>query len=151
MSGTSTTVSPGTTSTAAEERDINDIFDDINSLEENAEQRAYDLGHAEAIRAGNTEGYHLGFHRGAELGAELGYYAGVVAVYRAHLQPKEEAGTKIAAAFEAVEKAIALVPATNDENVDIFDRMDKVRSLYRRLCALLKISGRYPEADTLNF
>lgn len=132
-----------------QQRDINDIFDEINSVEENAEQKAYELGYAEAARTGNTEGYHLGFHRGAELGAELGYYAGVVSVYRAHLKP--QTGTKIDSAFEAVERAIALVPSTNDENVDIFECMDKVRSLYRRLCALLKISGRYPEADTLNF
>lgn len=145
----STATNKTSTTTSTTERDINDIFDEINAVEETAEQLAYEQGHADAARGGNTDGYHLGFHRGAELGAELGYYAGIVAVHRQHRQPPPD--SKLHAALGAVEAAIALVPPTNDPEVDIFERVDRVRALFRRVCALLKISGRYPEADTLSF
>lgn len=138
-----------TTTTTTTDRDINDIFDEINAVEETAEQLAYEQAYAAAARDGNTDGYHLGFHRGAELGAELGYYAGIVAVYRQHRQPPID--SKIHTVLSAVEAAIANVPSTNDPDVDIFERVDKARSLFRRACALLKIDGRYPEADTLSF
>lgn len=148
----STAGSPADTTatiTTTTDRDINDIFDEINAVEETAEQLAYEQAFADAARGGNTDGYHLGFHRGAELGAELGYYAGIVAVHRQHRQPPIE--SKLGTVLSAVEAAIANVPSTNDPDVDIFERVDKVRSLFRRACALLKISGRYPEADTLSF
>lgn len=139
-----------TTAPAADDqRDINDIFDEIISVEDHAEQEAYEQAHCAASTVGNTEGYHLGYHRGAELGAELGYYAGVACVYRQHLQPA--ADSKLDAALAAVENAALRMPTSNDADVDLFERVNKVRSLYKRLCALLKISGRYPEADTLSF
>lgn len=130
-----------------QQRDINDIFDDILLTEEALEQKGYEEGFAAAASAGNTEGYHLGYHRGAELGAELGYYLGVVEVYLqvASIPDKHRA------VLAAVRTAIQAFPVCNDEQVDIFERANQIRAQYRRCCALLKISGRYPEADTLSF
>lgn len=133
--------------TTNEERDINDIFDDILLTEETLEQQGYAEGFSDASSAGNTEGFHLGYHRGAELGAELGYYMGVVEVY---LQ-LESIPVKHRSVLTAVKTAITSFPTTNDEEVDIFDRANQIRSQFRRCCALLKISGKYPEADTLSF
>lgn len=129
-----------------EDRDINDIFDDIVLTEENHVQEGYEEGFADGISGGNTEGYHLGYHRGAELGAELGYYLGVVEVYL-----KINKIEKILTNLNAIKQSIAAFPTTNDENVDIFDLASRIRAQFRKTCALLKISGKYPEADTLNF
>lgn len=143
-----TTQSPAANGkTPTEERDINDIFDDILLTEESLEQQGYEEGFAEAAAAGNTEGFHLGYHRGAELGAELGYYLGVIEVYLKLTSIPD----KHRAVLLAVQTAILSFPGTNDEQVDIFERSSQIRAQYRRCCALLKISGKYPEADTLSF
>lgn len=130
-----------------QQRDINDIFEDILLTEESLEQQGYDEGFAEAVSAGNSEGFHLGYHRGAELGAELGYYLGVIEVY---LKSKT-IPDKYRSALSAVKTAIVTFPKTNDEQVDIFETANQIRAQFRRCCALLKISGKYPEADTLSF
>lgn len=130
-----------------EQRDINDIFDDILLTEESLEQQGYDEGFAAAAADGNAEGFHLGYHRGAELGAELGYYSGVLEVYL----KLPSIGDKHRAVLIAVQTLIAAFPSTNDEQVDIFEKANQIRAQYRRCCALLRISGRYPEADTLSF
>lgn len=58
----------------AEERDFNELLDDIVLSEEREHKESYDQGFKAGIEAGNPEGYHLGYHRGAELGRELGKY-----------------------------------------------------------------------------
>lgn len=135
-----------TNSSATQDRDINDIFDDIVLTEENHIQQGYEEGFADGISGGNTEGYHLGYHRGAELGAELGYYLGVTEVYL-----KATKNEKIHTNLISIKQSIEAFPTTNDENVDIFDLASRIRAQFRKTCALLKISGKYPEADTLNF
>lgn len=132
-------------SSATEDRDINDIFDDIVLTEENHVQQGYEEGFAEGA-SGNTEGYHLGYHRGAELGAEIGYYLGVTEVYL-----KITKNEKILGNLNNLKQSIDTFPTTNDETVDIFDLATRIRSKFRKTCALLKISGKYPEAQTLNF
>lgn len=129
-----------------EERDINDIFDSIVLTEENLVQQGYEEGFTDGIAGGNTEGYHLGYHRGAELGAELGYYSGIVAVYLKSKQPE-----KIHTALVALKHSLDAFPHTNDENCDILEVANQIRAQFRKSCALLKISGKYPEADGLSF
>lgn len=137
-------------SEASADRDINDIFDDIVSSEEKVSEEEYQKGYDEAAAAGNMEGYHLGYHRGAELGAELGYYDGVLRAYltAANSTPLPEKHVK---AIELCLESIAQFPKLNDEHCDILQLADNIRAQYRKACALLKISGRYPEADQLSF
>ncbi|KAJ8720005.1 hypothetical protein PYW07_012048 [Mythimna separata] len=75
----------------AEERDFNDILDDIVLSEEREHKESYDQGFKVGVEAGNPEGYHLGYHRGAELGKELGYYRGIVTH---HINFNKESDTK---------------------------------------------------------
>lgn len=128
------------------ERDINDIFDDILLTEENITKQSYAGGFAEGSSAGNPEGFHLGYHRGAEIGAELGYYYGVAQVFT-----KNKLSEKISKTLELLIKLIELFPKNNDESVDIFEAADRIRAQFKKVCALLKINGKYPEADLLNF
>lgn len=128
-------------------RDINDIFDDIALCEDRLSEESYQKGLAEGKSVGNTDGYHLGYHRGAELGAELGYYYGVL---QAH--SKTEQNTERQQKFiESVSKLITDFPRTNDEQADILGSADAIRAQYRKTCAILKISGKYPESDQLSF
>lgn len=129
-----------------DERDINDIFDSIVLTEENLVQQGYDEGYADGVAAGNTEGYHLGYHRGAELGAELGYYSGIAEIYLKTKQT-EKADT----ALINLTTSLDAFPKTNDENYDILELANQIRAQFKKTCAILKISGRYPEADTLSF
>lgn len=128
------------------ERDINDIFDDIVLSEEKVAEEEYQKGFDEAVAAGNLEGYHLGYHRGAELGAELGYYDGVLRTYL-EKSPAERIAKVIQSCLELIER----FPRTNDEQYDILQLADNIRAQFRKSCALLKINGKYPEADQLNF
>lgn len=128
------------------ERDINDIFDDILLTEETLTKRSYAEGFSEGAAAGNPEGYHLGYHRGAEIGAEFGYYFGIAKVFA-----KTETSDKITKALVTLIQQIESFPKTNDETVDIFTVADQIRAQFKKVCALLKINGKYPEADLLNF
>lgn len=131
----------------AEERDINDIFDDIVLTEERINDKAYEEGFLDGAKSGNTEGYHLGYHRGAELGAELGFYQGLLSE---HLR-SDSVTERQKSAIEKVVNAIAEFPRTNDENVDILALADNIRAQCRKVCATLKINGKFPETDQLSF
>lgn len=130
------------------DRDINDVFDDIVLSEEKVAEEGYQKGFEDGESSGNTDGYHLGYHRGAELGAELGYYFGVLMDYTKTRKVPSEKATK---AIESCLEMIDTFPRTNDDQVDILQMADNIRAQYRKACALLKISGKYPEADQLNF
>lgn len=130
------------------EPDINDVFDNIVFIEENLTEQGYAEGFKEGQSTGNSEGYHLGYHRGSELGAELGYYYGITTYY---LTDKVEKSSKIAAILENLKISIENFPKINDENCDIFELANGIRAQFRKACSLLKISGKYPEADDLNF
>lgn len=130
------------------ERDINDIFNDIALSEERISDEAYQEGFNEGELAGNIDGYHLGFHRGADIGSELGYYHGILSEQKGLLATSSERAVK---AVESCLELIDAYPRTNDEHVDIFAELEKIRSLYRKTCALLKISSKYPGANKLSF
>lgn len=129
------------------DRDVNDIFDDIVLSEDRINEEGYQKGLADGKSIGNTDGYHLGYHRGAEIGAELGYYYGILSSY----SNRETNTEKQQKSIEAVLTSIDEFPRTNDEAVDILGLADKIRALYRKACAILKINGKFPEADTLTF
>lgn len=130
------------------EQDINDVFDDIVFTEEKLTEQGYSEGFKDGQSAGNSEGFHLGYHRGSELGAELGYYYGITSFY---LNKKGEISSKVAGILENLKVALEEFPQTNDENCDIFELANGIRAQFRKACTFLKISGKYPEADDLNF
>lgn len=135
------------TTNSADHRDINDIFDDIVLSEERINEEAYEKGLLEGKVSGNTDGYHLGYHRGAELGAELGFYYGTLDEYRRSTSVNDRQKVTI----EKVLDLINQFPRTNDEHVDIIGLADNIRAQYRKACAILKINGKFPESDQLNF
>lgn len=128
--------------------DINDIFDEIALCEDRRNAEGYEKGLADGKLAGNTDGYHLGYHRGAELGAELGYYYGMLQAYSNSERNTTDRQQK---SIESVLKLIDNFPRTNDDQVDIFNLADNIRAQYRKTCAILKISGKYPDSDQLSF
>lgn len=129
--------------------DINDIFDEIAFCEDRKNAEGYEKGVADGKLAGNTDGYHLGYHRGAELGAELGYYYGTLQAYTNCEQ--NQITDRQQKSIESVLKLIENFPRNNDDQVDIFHLADGIRAQYRKTCAILKISGKYPDADQLSF
>lgn len=128
-------------------RDINDIFDDIALCEDRINEDGYQKGLAEGKSIGNTDGYHLGYHRGAELGAELGYYYGILQIHSNCSENSERQQR----AIESVLKLIDNFPRTNDDQVDIIELANNIRAQYRKACAILKISSKYPDSDQLSF
>ncbi|GLV44229.1 uncharacterized protein CBL_12475 [Carabus blaptoides fortunei] len=131
----------------AEVQDINQAFDDIFLCEEHLTQSAYEEGFQKGKQEGNPEGYHLGYHRGAEIGAELGYYLGVIETYLARDNLKE----KLRGSLTKIKELIESFPKINEENVDIIGKLDEIRAVYKKTCSLLKIDGKFPEADKMNF
>lgn len=129
------------------DRDVNDIFDDIVLSEDRINEEGYQKGLADGKSIGNTDGYHLGYHRGAEIGAELGYYYGTLNSYSNRKTNTEKQQQSI----EAILKSIDEYPRTNNEEADILGLADRIRAMYRKACAILKINGKFPEADTLTF
>lgn len=128
------------------DRDINELFDDILLTEEIQEEEGYSEGYLDGQKSGNTEGYHLGYHRGAELGAELGYY---LAVATTHIEKTKS--DKILKNLTNLKDLINSFPKTNDPEVDIIQSAENIRALFKKVCALLKIDGKFPGADKLTF
>lgn len=136
-----------TANNLADERDINDIFDDITLTEERINEQGYEKGLLEGKESGNIDGYHLGYHRGAELGAELGFYHSTLNNQLKSSNPSE----RLKATIQKVLDLIDQFPQTNDEHIDILELADAIRAHYRKACAILKISGKFPEAEQLSF
>lgn len=126
------------------DRDINEVFDEITFTEDRINAQSYEEGYKVGVESGNTEGYHLGYHRGAEIGAELGYYFGVLS--SVHTE-SERIKKSISVCLQLIDK----FPKTNDENCDIFEEIDHLRAIYRKICAQLKINGKFSETDNLSF
>lgn len=127
-----------------EDRDINEVFDEITLTEDRINVQSYEKGYKDGVESGNTEGYHLGYHRGSEIGAELGYYFGVLSAVKTESQRNKKL---IDSCLELIQK----FPHTNDENCDIFREIDHLRATYRKTCAQLKINGKFSETDCLSF
>lgn len=134
--------------TTIENRDINDVFEDILLAEENSSHQGYQEGFDKGVNAGNSEGYHLGYHRGAELGSELGFYYGVVETF---LCEKSKLSEKQVLNLEILKKSIEEFPRSNDENIDILHLASEIRRNYKKVCSLLKKQIKYPFGDELTF
>lgn len=84
------------------------------------------------------------------MGAELGYYLSIAENY---LNKSDQAqySDKIKQNLSTIIKLIKEFPIENVENIDIFAETDKIRSLFKKACALLKIDAHYTEIDRLSF
>ncbi|XP_055854786.1 protein LTO1 homolog [Episyrphus balteatus] len=120
--------------TTLEERDINDIFDDIALIEEKLSKKSYQEGFEDGVKEGNLEGYKIGYAQGVSLGEELGSYYGTVI---AHLQlPHSE---RIRKTLELVKSAIEKFPRANDPEADIVGEIQQIRTQYKKLKAMLRL------------
>lgn len=134
---------------AAEDVDINSVFDSVAQTEERLSAEGFREGFESGRREGAAEGLHLGYHRGAELGAELGFYTGVVEAWLS-LGPGV-VSEKARQSLLKVAEHIRGFPRSNVDNVDILALADVVRVSYRRACSLLKTNATYPEASKMSF
>ncbi|KAG8310770.1 hypothetical protein J6590_057439 [Homalodisca vitripennis] len=131
------------------ESDINDAFDCIAFSEEHFTTSGFNDGFERGKQIGNFEGYHLGYHRGAELGAEIGFYKGFIEALL------KTAGNEVLShhctVIEKLASLIGTFPSCNDEKTDIITLRNQIRSTYKRLCSLLKISSDLPGNSHLEF
>lgn len=136
----------------AEEKDFNDIVEDIFLSEQREHKSNYDQGFKIGTEKGNPEGYHLGYHRGAELGRELGYYLGIISH---HINLNEELDVKysdkVIKQLARVKELIDTFPRTNSEDHDTLGMAETIRAQYRKACALLKISSINPYNAAVSF
>lgn len=136
----------------AEEKDFNDIVDDIFLSEEKHHKDSYEEGYKAGVEAGNPEGYHLGYHRGAELGRELGYYLGVVSHYiNANEKAEIKYPEKVLKNLTKVKELIDTFPRTNSEEHDILGMAENIRAQYKKACAHLKIPSTNPYDAGVSF
>lgn len=136
----------------AEEKDFNDILENIFLSENKQCEKSYEEGFKVGIERGNPEGYHLGYHRGAQLGRELGHYLGIVS-YHLENQEKSEAqySEKIITQLEKVKELIDTFPRTNSEDHDILNLAEAIRAQYKKACSLLKIPSINPYGVDVSF
>ncbi|XP_065081601.1 protein LTO1 homolog [Ochlerotatus camptorhynchus] len=135
------------------EVDINDVFDDLLLVEERLSEESYQRGLQVGAEQGNVDAYHFGYHRGAEIGAELGFYYGVLCAQENSTGKgtEETTPTKGYILLTELKKEIEEFPTFNDLEVDLLERLVKLRNKYKKLCVLLKISAKYPKPNELSF
>lgn len=135
----------------AEEKDFNDLLDDIFLGEEKQHKESYDQGFKAGSEAGNPEGYHLGYHKGAELGRELGYYLGTITHHINENKSNANYSEKLLSQLTKVKELIEAFPRTNSEEHDVLAKAEAVRAQYKKACALLKISSVNPYDAGVSF
>lgn len=129
------------------EKDINEVFEDLLFAEERFIEEAYKEGLLQGKVKDNVEGFHLGYHRGAEIGAEIGFYHSVTNYYL----DNDSVSDKAKVVLTSLKKLIEDFPKNNVDDVDIVELLAKIQLLYKKACALLKITLSYPERDNLSF
>ncbi|CAF4857423.1 unnamed protein product [Pieris macdunnoughi] len=136
----------------AENRDFNDILDDIVLSEDAQEKESYKEGYQQGVETGNADGFHLGYHRGFQLGRELGYYMRIV---RHHLELNDtldpKYSDKILKQLQKIKELIDEFPRTNSEEHDILKMAETIRAQFRKACSLLKISSNMPYDAGVSF
>lgn len=135
----------------AEEKDFNDILEDIFLSEESLHKNSYDEGFKAGSQAGNPEGYHLGYHRGVELGRELGYYLGTITHHIELHESSEVYSEKILNQLKRVKELIEDFPRVNSKDHDLLAMVEIIRAQYKKSCALLKIPSNLPYTQGLSF
>ncbi|RZF40860.1 hypothetical protein LSTR_LSTR003370 [Laodelphax striatellus] len=131
--------------------DINDVFDDIVLTEEKIVQDSYEIGFRKGILEGEIEGFHLGYHRGSELGNEIGFYSGFVDILTSISALKSDFPEKSVVILTKLKKVLAEFPRSNVEDSDMVQLLENIRSLYKKLCSILKIDSSLPIKDELSF
>jgi len=139
------------TSTPLEVSDINDVFDNIVFSEDKIVREGFCEGLKKGISEAEVEGYHLGFHKGIEFGYELGYYEGITnCLLRSFESKKVELPEKISQILVKIKALISNYPCINCPNTDIVRSKNEIKSLFRRLCSLLKFDGLLAE-ESISF
>lgn len=139
------TVSVFTMSKETGDADFNEVIDNILLAENVAEEEAYKEGYA-AGKNELVEGFHYGYHRASSLAAQLGYYFGVLM----YIQKSFDI-PKILDLSNKLMKEIQEFPVDNDSLVDIFEKFEKIKLNFKKICSLAKIDAAYPEANKLDF
>ncbi|KAL9918558.1 uncharacterized protein ACN427_000836 [Glossina fuscipes fuscipes] len=115
-----------------EERDFNDLLDDIVLIEENCAAAGYQEGFSIGCKKGNEEGYRLGYKQGLALGNELAeIYGKIVALQQ--VQHTE----RVRRALNQLREAINKFPRENQSDADIIGSLENIRLLYKKLCVML--------------
>ncbi|XP_022197493.1 protein LTO1 homolog [Nilaparvata lugens] len=134
-----------------EDIDINDVFDDIALSEEKIVQNSFQEGLSKGVLEGEIEGFHLGYHRGSEIGSEIGFYSGFVDILISISTLKEDFPQKGIVILTKLKNLLLEFPRSNVEDCDMVQLLENIRSLYKKLCVMLKIDCRLPMKDELSF
>ncbi|KAH1007662.1 hypothetical protein HUJ04_004869 [Dendroctonus ponderosae] len=129
---------PNTLSDKIQEVDINDVFDDILFSEEKVVEKGYQQGFAAGSSQDSVDGYHLGYHRGAEIGSEIGFYQAFSQHYLNENPPE-----KVLKNLEGLSHGCCEFPRINCESTDIFEAIEKLRGLYKKIATQLKIKSSF--------
>lgn len=79
----------------------------------------------------------------------MGYYISICESLSK--DPKKEHSDKIKSNLSKIIELINNFPRDNIENFDIFQEIEKIRNIFKKICALTKIDAFYPEVDNLSF
>lgn len=120
----------------SEERDINDIFDDIVLTEEKLSKESYAEGFQAGVEEGNLEGYKLGYAQGVNVGEELGEIYGICQAYL--LLTSSE---KVKKSLIQLQSTIDSFPRTNDPDADIVGELENIRNQFKKVRAMLRLGG----------
>lgn len=117
----------------SQERDINDLFDDIALTENRLVEASYKEGFSVGCQQGNEEGYTLGYAQGIQLGEELGEIFGRVVALQ--LQNNKHTD-RVKRCLEQLRESILAFPRENDPEADIIGSVENIRTLNKKLLVL---------------
>lgn len=116
------------------------VIDDILLSENHTAEKNYIEGTEKASENSYRQGFEIGFKKGYDIGLEIGFYNGIlIAINKLQKLKIIILSDRELYILQKLLKLIEAFPHSNDKNINIVDKYNEVKGLYKKFCFNLKI------------
>lgn len=130
--------------------DYDSVIDDILLSENHTAEKNYFEGTEKASENSYQQGFEIGFKKAYDIGLEIGFYDGIlIAINKLQKLKIIILSDREHNILQKLLNLIEAFPHSNDTNVNIVDKYNEVKGLYRKFCINFKIKDL--DKSVLNF
>jgi len=130
--------------------DYDSIIEDILFSEKRTAEKNYIEGTKKSDENSYHQGFQSGYKKGHDIGLEIGFYYGVlIAINKLQKSKIIILSDKQLNILLKLSNLIETFPQINDKNLNIIEKYNKIKGLYKQFCFNLKIKNL--DKSILNF
>lgn len=130
--------------------DYDSIIEDILLSEKRIAEKNYIEGTQKLCATSHQEGFQSGYQKGHDIGLEIGFFNGIlIAINKLQKSKIIILSDKELNILLKLLYLIETFPQTNDKSINIIDKYNKIKGLYKQFCFNLKIKDL--DKSILNF